>query len=93
MRLGSAYVGSPNKLTSTANQEIVQQHKPSGWTMAMKFYKFSFMNYQDCHVRINGSDPIFLAANQGFEMNEVDALIKTFEIIDSGIEYSYIGAY
>lgn len=93
MRLGSAYVGSSDKLTSTANQEIVQQHKPVGWTIPIKFYKFSFMNYQDCHVKINNSDAIFLAANQGFEMNEVDAPVKTFTIVESGIEYSYIGAY
>jgi hypothetical protein len=47
----------------------------------------------DCHVSINGGDPIFLPAQKGFTMEYFDARLKTFTIAEIGVQYSYVGAY
>jgi len=93
MRVGSGYFGSNNLLTSTANQEIIQQNKPVNLT-SFSSYKFSFMNSQDCHVLINGStNQIYLPANKGFNSDDVDKEIYTFVIVEASISYYYLGAY
>jgi hypothetical protein len=91
-RNGVGYIGSSDLQTSTTNQEIVSS-SPSGWTIPFKLYKMSFLNNQDCHVKINGGDQIFLSAGQGFEMNENDAPIQSFIIVESGITFNFMGAY
>ena len=83
MQIGSRFFGSSQLTTSTSNQEIVPRGKI--------FYKFSFMNSQDCTVKINGSNPIFLRANQGFSMDEVDAYIHSFVIVEPNIEFNWVG--
>lgn len=91
-KLGNGYLGCDDLKTSTANEEIIQRHRPSSHTF-IKVYKFSFANDANCHIKINGGDAIFLKAGQGFNMDENDAKISTFEIVEAGIPYTYIGAY
>lgn len=92
-RIGHGYMGSSNLQTSTANQELVPS-APEGWINSkLYFYKFSFDNGSDCHVKINGGSPIYLKAGQGFEMNEIDAQIYSFVIVESGIQFNWIGTY
>jgi len=82
-QLGSRYYGSSAILTSSGGDELVPDR--------VKFYKFSFMNHNvECTVSINNSDPIYLSPNQGFSANEVDAVIHSFVIIDSGVDYNWI---
>jgi hypothetical protein len=76
--------------TSTANQELVASL--IGWTEKPQYYKFSFLNIQACNVKVNGN-PVYLRANQGFESDLEDADIKSFIIVESGIDFNYIGAY
>lgn len=92
LRIGSGYNGSPAlEITTTENQEIIPSSPPE-WTVGYKFYKFSFMNDQDCTVRINGDEPIFLRAYQGFNCNQHDEGISSFVIVESGINFNWIGA-
>jgi hypothetical protein len=44
-------------------------------------------------VKINGSGAIPLRAGQGFESGVEDAKIKSFIIVESGIDYNWIGAH
>jgi hypothetical protein len=92
---GSGYFGSSALTTSTANQEIIQQNKPTGYMPALlSAYKLSFMNSQDCHVIINSSvNQIYLPANKGFNSDAIDKEIYTFVIVEAGISYCYIGGY
>lgn len=83
MQIGGKYFGSPSIQTSSANQELVPDKTA--------FYKFSYMPSQNCTVRINGSDPILITSRLGFSMNEVDAYISSFVIVESGIEFHYLG--
>ena len=83
MQIGAKFNGSPSLQTSTKNQEIIPEKQ--------FYYKFSFMNHQDCTVRINNSEPIFLRAGLGFSMNEVDAYINSFIVLESGIEFHWLG--
>jgi hypothetical protein len=96
MRIGNGFIGSSDlQTTSSANTEIIPT-PPSNlnWTVGYNVYKLSFMNYSsDCHVIINGGNPIFLKANQGFEMDEDDAPITSFKVVESGTQYSFIGAF
>lgn len=92
MKIGRGYIGSSNLQTSTANQEIIPS-PPSHWTLGYNCYKLSFFNSQDCTVKINNLDPIYLQANQGFEMDKEDSPITSFVIIESGVGFNWIGAY
>ena len=94
-RIGSGYFGSPDTQISTELVEIIQQHKPSSWiTPKLNVYKFSFMNSEDCHIKINeSSSQIFLPAGSGFEMSEVDGELWSFVIVEAGVNYTYIGGY
>jgi hypothetical protein len=57
-RIGSGVLGSPNIQTSTANQEIVPV-PPVEWSNTKySIYKLNFYNMGDCHMKINGGDPI-----------------------------------
>lgn len=49
---GNGYKASPNLETSVANVNILPA-PPAEWTKGYQFYKFSFLNDQDCHVLIN----------------------------------------
>ena len=62
-----SYGGSSDIQTSTANLELVIT--PVEWVgVKMAYTQFSFLNETDCHMKINGSEPIFLRAYQGFNM-------------------------
>jgi hypothetical protein len=91
-RLGSNYLGSSDIQLSSANQEIIPL-PPAGWTGKYNFYKFSFFNEQSVKVKVNGGNPIYLQANQGFNIDQVDAPIYSFVIVDAGITFNWIGAY
>lgn len=91
--IGSGYFGSSTLLTSTGNNELIQQHKPSSYT-SFETYKFSFFNNSACTIKINDSnDEIYLKANQGFSSEYYDAPIYSFIIVTSNVQYNYIGAY
>lgn len=92
MTYGSGYLGSPDLQTSTANQEIIPT-PPVGWTTGYNIYKFSFVNDQACHVKVNGNSQIFLRAGQGFNMDQNDRLINSFVIVESGITLNWIGSF
>ncbi|QJI52476.1 hypothetical protein [Psychrobacillus phage Perkons] len=90
---GYGYMGSPAVLTSTANQEVIPL-APTHWSDdRYTLYKFSFINYTDCTVKINNGEPIFLKAEQGFECDRYDAEITSFIIVNTGIKYSWLGSY
>ncbi|MGM0807506.1 MAG: hypothetical protein ACQET8_22635 [Bacillota bacterium] len=91
-RQGNGYLGSSGIQTSTANKEVVTLPKSANGS-TLPFYKLSFLNLQSCKVKINGGNPIYLEQDQGFEMNESDAPIYSFVIVEAGIQYQWIGAY
>jgi len=83
-RLGSSFIGSSDLQTSTSNMEIIPINTDA--------YKFSFVNDQICHVKINGKNPIYLRALQGFESDETDKEIRSFIIVEVNITFNFIGA-
>jgi hypothetical protein len=90
---GSGYFGSATLLTSTANVELIQQHKPSDYA-SFSAKKFKFTNKAICTIKINDSDDaIYLAANEGFESNHYDMPIYYFYVVTNGIQYTYWGTY
>ena len=91
--IGSGYFGSASLLTSTANVELIQQHKPANIAV-FQSYKFSFSNVEACTVKINDSDDaIYLKAGQGFSTDYYDAPVYSFAIVTNAIQYNYVGAY
>ena len=89
---GSGYTGTDGIKTSKANEEIVPS-KPEGWSV-YQFYKFQFINHnKTCKVKINGGSPIYLHNGYGFETTSEDSPIRSFIIVDSGVEYSFTAAY
>ena len=92
-RMGTGYLGSAKLETSTANLDIIPA-KPAKWTLGYNCYKFSFMNPDKaCTVKINGGNPIFIDAGVGFNMDQYDAPIRSFVIIEPDIKYWYIATY
>jgi hypothetical protein len=90
MRIGSGYKGSSALQTSVANQEILPA-KPTGWTIPYSFYKFSFKCKEDCTIIVNGEE-IFWEAGV-FEISETDAPITSFKIKQTGIHFTWVGAF
>lgn len=90
----AGYKGSDNLQTSIANQEIIP-NAPEGWTINYSFYKFQFLNDQNCHIIINGEDPIFIRANQGFAMNNIDkdSKITSFQVVENNITFNWFGHF
>lgn len=82
-QFGSEFYGSSEMQSSKANEEIVPDK--------VSFYKFSFMNSDDCQISINDSEPIFLPARTGFSSEQNDAMIGSFKILDDDIEYFWLG--
>jgi hypothetical protein len=76
---GTNIQGSADLQTSTAATEIL----PTG----VKFVNFEMYNDAICHVSINGSDYIYLRANQGIQID----LINSFKIEEDGITFNWIG--
>lgn len=83
--LNSGFLGSPAIITSTAEQELVEK--------GIFYHKFSFFNYETCTISINGSDPIYLAAEQGFSSDFHDVLVKSFIIKEANIRHNWVGAF
>lgn len=75
---------------SESNHEVIPSPHET-WTIKYSFYKFSFTNDQECHVSINGGDPIYLRAGQSFQMDADDSPITSFKISESGITYNFLG--
>lgn len=82
-----------DKGTSAANQEVLPIID-SRWSAPRgKYYEFSFLNTQPCTVIVNGKDKNVLDADQGFQINDNDAIIESVVIIESGIDYKWSGKY
>lgn len=92
LQIGSGFMGAEDTLTSTVNKEIVPLTDPSWIGVKFSFYRFSFLNYQDCHIVINGNRQ-FRKAGQGFQSSEIDQRIYSFIIEEAGIEYLWSAAY
>lgn len=92
MSKGRGYNGGQG--ISTANQEILTIIDAT-WTKPRgEYYELSFLNTQACTIKINGSSSaIPCPANVGFEMDENDAEIKSFVVVESGIDYKWRGKY
>lgn len=85
------YMGSSELMLSQARQQVIPE-KPEDWTHGYAYKNFSFINKNACTVEINGGQPIFLDIEQGFESNGGNP-ITSFVIVESGIEYQWIGRY
>ena len=92
MYKGYGYHGSPTRMKSKANEEIVP-NPPAGHTTKYEFYKFQFNNDEDCSVTINKKDTIFIPAGPGFITGPDDAPITSFVIKEAGITYNWAAAY
>lgn len=78
---------------STANQEILPIID-SGWSNPRgKYYEFSFLNTEACTVIVNGKDKNVLDAEQGFQIDDNDAVIKSVVIVEPNINYKWAGKY
>lgn len=83
------WIGSSDKITTVAeNEEVITQ---SVKDQGRHIKKFDFLNLTDCHIKINGSDPIFLSAGQGFNSDSSNPPIKSIVVVETGVEYQYIG--
>ena len=86
--LGRGYSGSGSKLTSVAGLEaLTNLEDESG------YYNFSLQVYNDCHISVNGSQNIFLSANNTFETDSKDAPVKSLKIQENDVQFIWVGAY
>jgi hypothetical protein len=85
MSVTSTYIeGSPEVLASVANAEII----PAG----KSYLSFQLLNDQDCTIKVNGSNPIFIRANQGFSSTFEHSPIYSFKIVEAAKTYTWIGS-
>jgi hypothetical protein len=85
------YVGSGIIATATPTQstELVELVP----TTIDNFKKIVFKNSNVCTIKVNGSDPIYLAANQGFSTEIGELLISSFVIVEADISYTFYATY
>ncbi len=89
------FIGSEAVQNSGAGNYQVIPDPPARWANNQyKLKSFAFLNEQECNVSINGSDTIYLEANQGLtvEIEKFD-LIESFVIVDAGVDFQWIGIY
>ena len=86
--IGRGYSGSGSKLTSAAGLEVLTNLEDGSG-----YYNFSLQVFNDCHISVNGSQYIFLAANTTFETDSKDAPVKSFKIQESDVQFVWVGAY
>jgi len=85
--------GSATLLTSVANTQVIPV-PPVDWVNAYyAFYKFVFTNDIACTIKINGGDPIYLAAGQGFTVDKGDLVVTSFVIVTANVKYTWVGYY
>jgi hypothetical protein len=89
---GTGFLGSNGLELSTSNQELIPT-KPENWTIGYSLYKFSFYNKLNCTVIVNGNTKLFLVAEQGFNTTEREIPITSFVVVESGINFAWMGAY
>ncbi|MGG3891987.1 hypothetical protein [Metabacillus fastidiosus] len=93
-QIGNGYLGSDSIKSSVAMENIIP-NPPDHWSKGYSCYRLSFRNRDDCTVIINNDteNPIFLEANQGFNIDYMDTPIHSFQITANGILYNWLGAY
>ena len=77
--MGTVIVGSANLQTSVANAEIISSDT--------RVINLSIINNSDCHMIINGSNSIFIRANQGLLIDVCHSL----KIVEAGIVFNWTG--
>jgi len=82
--------GSAALQTSVAEAEIVPTI--SGWeNSGLAFKTFELLNKEICHISINGSGDIYLAAGQGVKFSFGDGTVKSVKITEDNITFNWIG--
>jgi hypothetical protein len=76
---GTNIQGSADLQTSVAEEEII----PTG----IKYVNFEMLNDSACHVSINGSEYIYIRANQGIAID----FISSLKIEENSISFNWIG--
>lgn len=84
--IGSGVVGTATPTESTAAIELVP-------TTVDNFKKIVFKNVDICTIKVNGSDPIYLAANQGYQTEIGELLISKFVIVEADVTYTFYATY
>lgn len=92
VQIGSGFMGAEDILTSTENTEIVPPTDETWINVKFSFYRFSFINYHDCHIIVNGKRQ-FRKSGQGFESTERDQRIYSFKIEEAGVDYLWSAGY
>ena len=86
-------IGSAALQISVAGAEIVPSPPITWVNVNYSFDKFEFVNDQICTVIVNGSDPIYLRANQGFKTEKGDMDITSFKVVEGAITYNWLGHF
>jgi len=86
--IGRGYSGSSSVLTSLANAEVLAHLEDEAG-----YYNFCLQVFNDASISINGSALIFIAANTTFETDSNDAPIISLKFAESGVQFTWTGAY
>lgn len=91
-QIGTGFIGSESIKISKQNEEVISKvilnefHKSS-------LYKFNFINYDSCTVKVNNQFEFYLSEGQGFHITEIDVPITNFVINEENVRYHWIGAF
>ncbi len=89
--MGNRYMGTAKiETTEKENTEILSLRNDK-WTYDYVFTHFYFDNKDECRVKINGSEPIYLEAGDGFQTDYYNTPIHSFIIVESGVSYKWSG--
>jgi hypothetical protein len=84
--VGSGVIGKSAPTLSTANLELVP-------ATVQNLKRIVFKNTELCTIKVNGSNPIYLNAGQGFSTEIGELLIYSFVVVEANITYIFHATY
>lgn len=88
--MGGYYGTDKIETTTDENTELIPKKK-SNWTINYSFKDLYLDNKTDCTIIVNDGDPIFLEAEDGFQINKTNTPIRSLVIVESGVSYKWSG--
>lgn len=86
-----AFIGSDEVKLSKQNTELVTYLGKNGnYTSPASFKTLSFICKNNCHVKINGSENIFVPENSTLDFGSNDENIYSFIIVEQDVEYIWL---
>lgn len=89
--LEAQFFGTEEISIANSGDDIIEGNHE--WSFKPRAKYFSFMNYDECQVSINGSKPILLMREQGIYFQHPTQYIDSFVVLTDNVHYQVLGGF